>query len=163
MTLPRTFAGIVPGLTRHYSAGPRHAYCYTYADPPAVGPRAPMQLEVWTPKGRKGGSWVPYIDKGTGAVPRYKTWRKVLPGHSHADKLSHSIKMRELASVRTVRDVCLAYCAWARAAGLKSVTVFDGHPHGLAAAVQTGLAFVAVDPSDFIGPPPAATPDTSGE
>jgi hypothetical protein len=130
-------------------------YAYLYAEPADVGPRAPLQLEFWVPKGRKGGAWIPQ-HLTFGLTGFSKAWRKVRPGHSHADKLAHSIRMREYAPWRSRFDQCQAYCAHARAAGLKTVTIFAGDAHGIRAALEAGLQYVEVDPAEFTGPAPIA-------
>ncbi len=118
---------------------------------------AVMQLEMWTPKGRRGaGSWS-VVPSDT---PRetLKTWRLVKVGHSHKDKLTHGITMRDTASVRDRYTVCAEYCDWAKARGLTSVTVYRDDTGGVSyrAARERCLGRREVRVADHIGPAPAA-------
>lgn len=155
-------------VKRHYSAGPRHAYCYTYAGPASVGPRPPFVLEVWQPKGRKGGQWIPFVDKGTGAVPRHKTWRKVRRWHQHADKLAHSIgAVKSCGHTMSAEAQCDAYLAWALAKGLATVSVYAPREatgkgwYGAKCAKALGFQVRAVDPADIHGDAPAPELETA--
>ncbi len=117
------------------------------------------QLEFWAPKGRKGGAWVAASPADTGAPNgRFRSWRRVKPGHTHKDKLAHSI-----AAVRpcgyasggkesTRTDRCDQYVRWALYAGLRAVHVFRNDHISTAAAKIAGLEPVPVELADFIGP-----------
>lgn len=144
-------------MKRHYGAGPRWEYAYTYADPVSVGPLPPLVLEVWAPKGRKGGQWVPFIDSVTGAVPRHKTWRKVRRFHQHADKLAHSISaVKPGGYTRSVEQQVETFMAWAKSRGLTHVHAFKGCKVAHATRARAfGLELVTVDPAEFIGDAPA--------
>lgn len=107
---------------------------------------AEFQMEFWIPKGRKGGSWVPAHSVPAG---NYRTWRKVKVGHEHADKIAHSITMRERAGVRTKQDVMDQYCDWARKAGLQSVHVYRDDFLSISRATVAGLARIEVDSEPF--------------
>ncbi len=137
-------------------------YAYRYAVPTDVGPRQPMQTEYWVPKGRKGGRWAlpSALPLGHDVSLYARTWRRVRPGHSLPDKLSHSITMRERARDRSVTQVCDDYCAWAKAKGLTSVATFAGHRVSNQAATVAGLDARPVDKADFLGPAPTAEVDT---
>ncbi len=120
-----------------------------------------LQLELWVPKGRKGGSWVTPEALPAGHDPSLyaKTWRKVLPGHKHKDKLAHSIAMRDRYS-RDHATVCEQYCAWARNAGVSNVTIYSDNPHSGNAARTAGFYDSReVTRDDILGPPPAAEYD----
>lgn len=151
-------------MKRHYGAGPDWQYAYTYANPPEVGPRPRKHLEFWIPKGRKGGQWVPYH-----AVPvgNYKTWRKVFAGHSHADRLPHSIASVKGGYATSAEAQCDAYLAWARAKGLATVSVYAPREatgkgwYGAKCAKALCFELRAVDPADIHGPAP--TPEVDAE
>ena len=140
-----------PDLTRARTYG---AYQYTYDNPASVGPRARMQLEFWKPKGRKGGEWVPQ-HLTFGMTGFSKAWRKVLHGHSHADKLSHSIAaMKSRGYARSVADQIALYMTWAESRGLTRVHRFSNCKY---VPPKCGsLEVVSVDPADFIGDAPVA-------
>jgi hypothetical protein len=123
---------------------------YKYADPTSVGPRPPFQLEFWIPKGRKGGEWV-QADALPAGHQYSRTWRKVLRGHSHKAKLSHSIASVKAGYARDALAQCKAYIDWARASGLRTVHVFPGCK-SLQWVAAAGLGMIEVDPSAFIGP-----------
>ena len=135
-------------LTRHSCS----AYAYTYDNPASVGPKAPLQLEFWVPKGRKGGSWV----AGEHDENHYRAWRKVRQFHQHADKLSHSIAgVKPRGYARAVDYKVKEYLEWARARGLTRVHSFTGCKIAPKWA-PAGLELVPVDPAEFIGPAPIA-------
>ncbi len=133
----------------------RGPYLYGYAEPTEVGPRAPLQLEFRIPKGRKGGSWVKAAPDEFLDGSYFRTWRKVRPGHKHADKLTHSItRIRDMrCPLNTIERQCEMYLAWARLKGLQTVSVFPGS-YGQSAAKPYGLTARAVDPSDYAGNAP---------
>lgn len=105
-----------------------------------------FQMEFWIPKGRKGGAWVPAHSVPVG---NYRTWRKVKVGHEHADKIAHSITMRDRAGVRTKQDVMDQYCDWARKAGLPYVHVYHDDFLAISRARAAGLNFIEVDTEPF--------------
>jgi hypothetical protein len=161
--LPQTFAPDLTSVKRHYSAGTRWQYCYTYAEPTEVGPRAPLQLEFWIPKGRKGGSWVTAKDSPLSERPNSRTWRRVRPGHSYPDKLAHSIASVKAGYARAVETQIKDYLAWAHVRGLTRVHAFTGCKVARKWAPGFALEVVTVDPADFIGPAPAAETDAEQE
>ena len=139
--------------------GTNYRYQYRYATPTEVGPRQPLQTEFWVPKGRKGGRWVAQhaLPAGHDASLYARTWRRVFPHHSHADKLAHSIAMRAVASDRPREKVCEEYCLWARSAGLANVTAFRGDKVSIGAANAVYAYYhapVLVEVSYFIGDAP---------
>jgi len=106
-------------------------------------------MEFWVPKGRKGGQWKP-----AHAVPvgNYRTWRKVKPDHSHADKLTHSIARVKPAHSRSKQEQCERYCQWARDAKLVRVATYRDDWLSNHCAMVLGLLTTEVDPADIIGP-----------
>jgi hypothetical protein len=152
----------VNSLTRTSSkGGTNYRYQYRYANPCEVGPHAPLQTEFWIPKGRKGGSWARIPDPVPGL---YKTWRKVRPGHSHADKLAHSItRIRDTRCLlNTVERQCETYLQWARLNGLNTVSVFPGS-YGQSAAKPFGFTARPVDLVDYNGEPATDEYDCYGD
>jgi hypothetical protein len=139
----------VSGLTAVRNRGGYGAYVYTYAEPTEVGPRAPFQTELWVKHGRTKGQWMPVASVTDG---KRHPWRKVRPGHSHADKLAHSIGRVAAGYSRERSQVCDDYCAWARLKGLTHVTVFARDPVSGNAARARFLELNAVEVSEFIGP-----------
>jgi len=120
-----------------------------------------LQTEFWIPKGRKGGSWVPMH-----AVPvgNYRTWRRVLPGHTHKDKMAHSIaRIRDVrCPLNTVKRQCETYLQWARLNGLNTVSVFPGS-YGQSAAKPFGFTARTVDLADYNGEPAPDEYDCYGD
>lgn len=135
-------------LTRARTYG---AYQYSYAEPSEVGPRQPLQLQFWIPKGRKSGRWVPHHETPVG---NYRTWRKVRPSNNHADKLAHSIgAVKSCGYARSVADQVALYMTWAAVRGLARVHRFNNCKY---VPPRCGsLEIVSVDPAEFIGPAPA--------
>lgn len=132
--------------------GTNYRYQYRYADATEVGPRAPLRLEFWKPKDRKGGAWVPAEPGEFLDGSYFRTWRKVRPGHSHADKLTHSIAMHPAGYAVDSKTQCERYLQWARLKGLTAVSVFPAS-HGQSAAKPFGFAAREVDPTDYNGEP----------
>lgn len=137
-------------LTRNRRAS--GTYQYTYANPAEVGPRPPMQMEFWAPKGRKGGEWKVSVYAPTDGV--YKTWRKVRRGHSHPDKLAHPLRLTA-GYARDRKAQCELYTAWAVSVNLQSVAVFAGDKYSKDAAKIARLVGRPVLVADFIGDAPA--------
>jgi hypothetical protein len=133
----------------------RGPYRYRYAEPAECGPRAPLQLEFWLPKGRKGGAWVKAAPDEFLDGSYFRTWRKVRFGHSHADKLAHSIAPRAAGYAVDSKAQCERYLARARLKGLQTVSVFP-KSYGQSAAKPFGFTSRAVDPADYDGNAPIA-------
>lgn len=141
------------GLTRTRTRTGDYRYKYRYAEPTEVGPRAPLRLEFWAPKGRKGGAWVPAAPGEFLDGSYFRTWRKVRPGHSHADKLTHSIaSVRGTGYAVDSKTQCERYLQWARLKGLTAVSVFPAS-YGQSASKPFGFAARVVDPADYNGEP----------
>jgi hypothetical protein len=136
--------------------GGNRAYQYRYANPAEVGPRQPLQLQFWVPKGRKGGRWVPAdrVPQGHDASVYARTWRRVRPHAGRPDKLAHRISAVSAGYARSVADQVALYMTWAAARGLARVHRFNNCKY---VPPRCGsLDIVSVDPAEFIGPAPEA-------
>lgn len=116
-----------------------------------------FQMEFYIPgKCKHSGTWIPQHALAVGDYSRH-AWRKVLVGHTHKDKMSHSIAtVRSCGYAAMQRAQCERYCQWARLKGLTSVSTYRDDWLSNHFAMVFALATNEIDAAEIIGPAPTA-------
>ena len=114
---------------------------------------APLQLQIWT-----GRTYEPRGEPPDMAWGKLQDWLDTWRGKGLAWRLARADRPlkpsyrkpgNRAGYVRTEKEQCAAYLAWARGKGLVGVSVFHGSRY---AFLFEGFAVREVDPADTFGP-----------